>query len=378
MIFLAVSLVQLHLTRSIRLLRPSLQPHHRSPDCRLYFPIYQPTTTTIMGKAGRFACIFLPMAATIMSLVSLIIVGMGGTNKNSSALNNLYFFRANTSDIAVNGSLTDNLPHNDFTDAILGKVSNDVAQEALNIKDLYHVSLWNYCSGDFQKNSSGGMNDHITYCSPRQKQYWFNPVDVWHLNNSVTDRYFSKELRDGLNVYHSVAKWMYIAYIIAVVTTAAEILVGFTALFSRLGSLATTIVSSISSIFTIAFALTSTILYATLTGVFNNALKQYHIHGSMGRTIYVWVWLSVLFSWIAGIFWLFSSCCCSGRSDRIKGYSDGRRGRWGGKKEAPYTYERMPSPQPGFHPAHGAQGGVPMDNMQPGRHTAYEPYRQTV
>lgn len=328
-----------------------------------------------MGKAGRFACIFLPMAATIMSLVSLIVVGMGGTNKDSSALNNLYFFRANTSNIAVNGSLID-LPSNPLTDAILGKASNDVAQKALNIKDFYHVSLWNYCSGDFEKNSTGGLNDDVSYCSPRQKQFWFNPVDVWHLNNTATDKFFSKELRNGLKAYQSVAKWMYIAYIIAVISTAAEILVGFTALFSRAGSLATTIVSTVSSIFTIAFALTATILYATLTGVFNNALKQYRIRGSMGRTIYIWVWLSVLFSFTAGLFWLFSSCCCSGRSDRIKGYSDGRGGgRMRRGKEAPYTYERMPSPQPGFHPAHG---GVPMKNMQPGKHTAYEPFRQAV
>ena len=324
------------------------------------------------------------MAATIMSLVSLIIVGIGGTNMDSTALNNIYFFRANTSDIAVNATVGGNLniPQNALTDAIIGHASNDIAKNELNVKDFYHVSLWNYCSGDFQKNSSGGMNDHVTFCSPRQKQYWFNPVDVWHIpnntNNSITDKVFTKELRHGLDVYHSVAKWMYVAYVVAIITTIAEIVVGFTALFSRLGSLATTIVSSISSIFTIAFALTSTILYATLTGVFNNALQQYHVHGSMGHTIYVWVWLSVLFSWIAGIFWLFSSCCCSGRSDRIKGYNDGRGGRRSGK-EAPYSYERMPSPQPGFHPAHGGQGGVlPMENMQPGRHTAYEPYRQTV
>ena len=333
----------------------------------------------IMGKAGRFACIFLPMAATIMSLVSLIVVGLGGTNKNDSNLNSLYFFRANTSDISVDSSII-NIPDNPITDPIIGKGSNNVAQSILDIKDFYHVSLWNYCTGDFQKNSTGGVSDHVTECSPRKKQFWFNPVEIWHLNNSATDQFISKELKDGLKAYQTTAKWMYIAYIVAVITTCAEILVGFTALFSRLGSLATTIVSTISSLFTIAFALTATILYATLTGVFNHALKQYNIHGSMGRTIYVWTWLAVFFSWVAGLFWLFSSCCCSGRSDRIKGY--GRDGRVG--KEAPYTYERMPSPQPGFHPAQGynaggqQQQGLHMGSYPAGKQTAYEPYRQAV
>ena len=54
-------------------------------------------------------------------------------------------------------------------------------------------------------------------------------------------------------------------------------------------------------------------------------------------------------------------------------------------KEAPYTYERMPSPQPGFHPAQGysnaggqQQQGVHMGNIPAGKQTAYEPYRQAV
>ena len=313
------------------------------------------------------------MAATIASLVCLIVVGLGGTNKDSASLNSLYFFRANTSNIQINGAVID-LP--DVADNILGTGSNKVAQEALDIKDFYHVSLWNYCSGSFKKNSSGGMNDDVDFCSPRKKQFWFNPVDIWHLNNSVTDNFFSDELKNGLKAYHATAKWLYIAYIIAIITTCAEILVGFTALFSRLGSLATTIVSSISSLFTIAFALTATILYAVLTGVFDKALKDYQIQANMGRTIYVWTWLAVFFSWVAGIFWLFSSCCCSGRSDRIKGYD--RSGKVG-------KYERMPSPQPGYHRGSnsgggygGQQSGVLMGNMSAKRDTAYEPYRQTV
>ncbi|KAL8817754.1 MAG: hypothetical protein Q9191_008084 [Dirinaria sp. TL-2023a] len=324
-----------------------------------------------MGKLGRFACIFTPMALTIVSLVSLIIVGTGGTNKSSHVSNSLYFFRANTSDIHANSSIL-NLPKNALTDALL-KDAGTIASKELGIYDFYHVSLWNYCAGSYGKNSSGGTTENVTYCSPREKQFWFNPVDVWHLNNSVTDQYFSTELKDGLKAYKTTAKWMYIAYIVAVISTAAEILVGISALFSRLGSLATTIVSTVSSIFTIAFALTATILYATLTGSFNHALKQYNIHGKLGRDIYVWTWLAVAFSWAAGIFWLFSSCCCSGRSDRIKGYND-RKG--GG------SYQPMPTPMPGYqqpqpygHEAsYGQQNGVMMGNVG-ARQTSYEPFR---
>ena len=331
-----------------------------------------------MGRAGRFACVFVPMALTIGSLVCLVIVALGGTNKNNNFYNRLYFFRANTSHISVDPSLL-NLPSNSLTDTILNDTTS-VARSALGVKDFYHVSLWNYCSGDFQTNSSGSVTDHVTYCSPHQNEFWFNPVEVWGLNNTGIDHFFSRELRDGLNTYKTVAKWMFVAYLVALISTIAEILVGFLALFSRLGSLATTIVSTISSLFFIAFALTSTILYATLTGTFNDALKRYDIHGSLGRSIYVTIWLGVLFSLASGLFWLFSSCCCSGRSDKIRRYGDGPARSRFRDQQGPYQYERVESPlrggqQKGYQSGPGYQvPHMPLNNVG-NSSTAYEPFR---
>lgn len=323
-----------------------------------------------MGKAGRFACIFTPMAMTIASLVCLIIVGMGGTNKNNSDLNNLYFFRANTSDIVIKPEdISKDIPHNALTDAIINRTTA-AAKEALDVKAFYHVSLWNYCAGDFDKGS-----DKVTYCSPHKNEFWFNPVEVWGLNNTNIDQLFSKELRDGLNAYRVTAKWMFIAYLVALISTIVEILVGFFALFSRLGSLATTIVSTISSFFLIAFALTATILYSVLTGSFNTALKKYNIHGTMGKNMYVVVWLAVAFSLGAGIFWLFSSCCCSGRSNKIKyGDASGRKGAYErvddtyGHREGAVNFQTGPGYQAPHH-------GVPLNNVGQ-KQTAYEPYRR--
>ena len=328
------------------------------------------------------------MALTIASLICLIIVALGGTNKNNSSYNNLYFFRADTSNIDISPAL--NLP--DAVKDIPGSSSllNDTtkaATSALNISEVYHVSLWNYCSGDLKKNSTGGVTDHITFCSPHQNEFWFNPVEVWHLNNTLADQFLSKELKSGLDTYRTVAKWMFICYIVALISTIVEILVGILALFSRLGSLATTIVSTISSIFTIAFALTATILYSVLTGTFNDALKKYNIHGKMGRSIYITTWLAVVFSLGAGLFWLFSSCCCSGRSDRIKGYGDGPSRRKFRDEQGPYQYERVESPLrvgdghgpppyqtgPGYQ-APNAHHGVPLNNVG-NKSTAYEPFR---
>ena len=324
-----------------------------------------------MGKAGRFACIFTPMALTIASLVCLIIVGLGGTNKSNSTFNDLYFFRANTSSITVDP--TDlNLPSNDLTNAIIGQTT-DAVKQSLNIYDFYHISLWNYCAGNFTSDSTStsnsSMSDNVTYCSPHTNEFWFNPVDVWGLNNTGVDKFFSKELQDGLSAYKTTTKWMFIAYIVALIATIVEILVGFFALFSRLGSLATTIVSGISSLFYVAFALTSTILYSVLTGTFNTALSKYNIHGSLGHSVYVSIWLGTAFSLGAGLFWMFSSCCCSGRSDRIKGYGDSGPSRG-------HRYDRVGSPMPpqqGF--AYGQPAGHPMGPVGGQRQTSYEPFR---
>jgi len=50
-----------------------------------------------MGKAGRIACIFTPYALTIASAICLILVGLGCTNKNSTTLTDLHFFRVRMS-----------------------------------------------------------------------------------------------------------------------------------------------------------------------------------------------------------------------------------------------------------------------------------------
>lgn len=316
------------------------------------------------------------MALSIASLVCLVLVGLGGTNKNNNTYNNYYFFRANTSDITISPSdLPISIPDTPLTDGILNETTSAVAT-ALGIYDFYHVSLWNYCAGNYttESGNASSVTEKVTYCSERQNAFWFNPVDVWHLNNTNIDHFFSKELRSGLNTYRTVSRWMFIAYVVALISTIVEILVGFTALFSRLGSLATTVVSTVSSIFILGFALTSTILYSTLTGTFNHALTKYNVRGHMGHNMYVAAWLGTAFSLGAGLFWLLSSCCCSGRSDRMKGY-DKKSGKasgagWGRRKgskgvgmpfvgKTPYQYNRVESPERGGLSYGEPAGGYP-------------------
>ncbi|KKY25179.1 putative integral membrane protein [Phaeomoniella chlamydospora] len=247
-------------------------------------------------------------------------------------------------------------------------------------------------------------------------------MEVWGLNSTSLEDLFPTALKKGLKIYQKVSHWMVIAYICAFALTLSEIVVGFFAICSRLGSLATTIVSSLSSLFIFASTLTSTILFATLTGTFNSVLKSYGIKASMGHSTFVATWLAVAFSWAAGFFWLLSVCCCSGRSPYHKNAERGRGlGALTGQRSIPaekplYNYERVESPymsgaqQSGvtrdvpatspyknepysndynhtYHNGYGYAGGpnhhynenVPMNNLKhasPKRKTAFEPFRQ--
>ncbi|KAJ9220947.1 hypothetical protein DTO207G8_2643 [Paecilomyces variotii] len=320
-----------------------------------------------MGKAGRIVCIFTPYLLTIASLICLILVGVGCTNKNSSTLNNLYFFRADLQNLTttasdVSSTLSSALGASD-TSSNLSSLLNE-AEKELNLKDFYDIGLFGYCDGDV-------TNDEFktTNCSKAKAGFWFNPVQVWNLNGTGIEDILPDSLQKELNTYKAVTKWMFIAYIIAFAATVVELVVGLTAICSRLGSCITSLVSTVSLLFTIAASVTATAMYVVLTNAFNKELKSYGITGSMGRNMYVTTWLAVAFSLAASLFWMLSSCCCSGSSPR------GNRRNRGvvGAEKAPYTYEPVGSTY-----AHGANQEYPANVPAPAhnmRTTAYEPYR---
>jgi len=299
------------------------------------------------------------MGLTIASLVCLLLVFMGGLNKNDSNLSSLWFFKADTSGFVSNPNF-DVVPGTNIDNALLQAFRTSASSNKL--QDFYTVSLWNYCSGD-----KNGDSEKITYCSPRKANFWFNPEEVWGLNNTAAQNLFPKKLQDGLDVYEKVAKWMFVAYTLAFWITVGEIVVGIFAIFSRWGSFVTTIVSTASTVMVIAASATATALYGTLTATFNTVLKPYNIKAHLGNRMLGITWLAVAFSVGAGLFWLFSTCCCSGESKkRVK------------VEKTPYTYERVASPYMGANDAGHHDHGVPLQamNRQSQGHTgAYEPFR---
>lgn len=124
--------------------------------------------------------------------------------------------------------------NNDLLDALTGAASSK------ELKGFYQVGLWSYCEGE----KKDGV-EKITYCSSSKTQFWFDPIEVWGLKNTSVQNVLGDDLQKGLNTYKKVAGWMNWAFIIATILTAAEFVVGFFAIFSRWGSLVTTILSTV-------------------------------------------------------------------------------------------------------------------------------------
>jgi hypothetical protein len=229
------------------------------------------------------------------------------------------------------------------------------------IVDFYQVGLWSYCSG--KKDKTTGV-ESITFCSSSKSNFWFDPFAVWNLKNTTAQNVIGdSKLEKGLNTYKKVSGWMIWSFGIALVLAAAEFIIGFFAIFSRWGSLVTTIVSTAQTLFIFAAAITATTVYGVLVGVFETALKDIHVEATMGKKMLSVVWLAVAFSLASGIFWLASVCCCSGKSAHKKVSVE----------KSPYTYERVASPA---FPAHQGQQHTGFAGASHGAQpTAYEPFR---
>ncbi|KAI9807848.1 MAG: hypothetical protein M1825_005153 [Sarcosagium campestre] len=318
-----------------------------------------------MGKAGRVACIITPMLLTFASLVCLLLVELGGTNQGSAPLSSLYFLKVDPSGISDGKlDLPDLIPNTKVDNNLIGSALKDILKngtDKVEIDHVYTVSLWNYCYGDIKKN-----NYEVKKCMRPYSGFWFNPIKAFGLEDLAPVSSYPKEVRDGLNVIKNVSKWMFAAYAIAFFVTLAELVCGFFAIFSRWGSFVTSILSGISTFATIAAAGTATGLYATLMGTINASLGKTGVKASLGRNMMTTTWLAVAFSIAAGLFWVISICCCSGRSGHKKVKVE----------KTPYTYERVASPYLG--PASGPSPAVPMQQYNTGHKSqAYEPYRST-
>jgi len=111
----------------------------------------------VMKRATRTRWIWCLITSFFLlcSVVFLILVEVGNT-KSTGLVRDWYFLRLDVSNV-----VPASVPN--FT------LLNSIAR-SLGLHDFYQVGLWNFCEG---YKAQG-----VTYCSPTQTLYYFNPVAI--------------------------------------------------------------------------------------------------------------------------------------------------------------------------------------------------------
>lgn len=322
---------------------------------------------------GRFFCVSIPFVLTIASLVFLLLAVLSVSYPLFS-VNTKDFSMSITTLGSLSGlSLTDiqNLPQ---TEADLLSEVNVTAAD-LGLADSYAFYLFTFSSTIAGKTTKAATA--FDYASR------FNASTLAAVAESKgIEAAVPKAVNSALTVFATLIKWSEIVFIIACALGGITLLVGFIGFCSRMGSCCTYIICSMNTIASIAFGGLCTAIALIAVGAFT-AFKRWGLNATLGTTFLTLIWLGVVFSVAAGLFWLFSACCCA--SDR-KERRDKRFSVAGSEK-------RFSSASAPYHPVHdpflapGQQSGIyngqpqhsyPLQPIPYKSTAAYEPYKTSV
>jgi len=293
-----------------------------------------------MGTLGRFACILTPMLLTLVSLICIIMIIVGGTNQNNAWISDTYFIGIDTRNIKVAGS---------------------TGGSALGLDDFYSIHLWNYCSGNITVDG-GTETWTVSECQTPSSSFYFDIYQIFNVGSSggIQESDIPEPVVKVTKAVKAISTTMIAMFCCAMAATVVTFVIGWFGLLSRWGSCVTTIFADVAFLFLLSAGSIATALYFTLREGFNKGLSFGAVAVTNKRTFTV-LWIGIGLSFLACLFWMFSTCCCSGRSKRIMGDNNKSRNY----EKAPYTYERAPP----F--AATSQGNAPGAQAS----TGYEPYR---
>ncbi|KAL7269519.1 hypothetical protein RUND412_007814 [Rhizina undulata] len=305
-----------------------------------------------MGKLGRFACILTPMLCTLLSLILTMIILVGGTNKSSAPVSNVYFFLIDTRYIQTPSSLS-LLDSTTLDDALLKTGLNSTTASEWGLKDFYTSSLWNYCGGTV---SNGTWT--IDECGTPSANYSFDPVTIIESSGTHSVE-FPTSVKNIIKAIHVTSRVMIACYLIGFMATALTFVIGWFGLLSRWGSCVTTIIADIAFFFLLTASIIATAIYVALRTAFNKVLEDFAVKAYINNNTLAIAWAGVGFALAASVFWMLSTCCCSGRTSRVMNAR---------APAEPRGYQRVASPYEG-------SASVPMTHVQGGKAAGFEPYR---
>ncbi|KAK4216031.1 integral membrane protein [Rhypophila decipiens] len=360
-----------------------------------------------MANLGRYACVAIPFLLTLASLISLLIAGLAGVADKS-----LYMFQVNTTDLSISPVNIENVLdkitsraafaqdlHNaegildDVKDAVgdkAGDVIDDVKDAVANnpdggnltaadlgLFDLYDIGLWGYCYTP-KNGSRACTKSQFNWAEKELNTTTTQLNDLIQLANSAGGQNITlpKEISEAVKTFGTVTRWTEIVFIIAYIALGVELFFGIFANCTRVFSCITALIAVVATVAVCSAAALATATSAIVVGAVETTAKFYGVQASINTKFLAAVWIAAAFAIAAGLFWMFTCCCCapdhSSRKSRSS-YRDSTHEKLipGG---ASGPYQPVPGGNTGYSAQYPAAAPQSYGYAAPAHDARYEPY----
>ncbi|KAF5713869.1 integral membrane protein [Fusarium mundagurra] len=278
---------------------------------------------------GRFFCVLLPFVLTVGSIIFLLVGALAGVADKS-----LYIFRIDVKNLSISpadvGNIIDNLDLKNLKldtrdvpviEERADKVKDNITAELLGLDKYYDINLWGFCKTD---------SDGKRKCEKPEFDWANKKLNTSYLIGADKNVQIElpDEIQDALKAFKTVTKWTQVVYIAAFIALAAEIILGIFSNCSRIFSCLTWIVAGIASTLVIAAVVLSGVFAGTVVGAVEGTAKFYGVKGDINGRFFACVSIAAAFAIAAGLFWMFTICCCKPESrsrDKKNRRSDGEK-----------------------------------------------------
>ncbi|KAK3310636.1 SUR7/PalI family-domain-containing protein [Chaetomium strumarium] len=219
--------------------------------------------------------------------------------------------------------------------------TTNITAKDLGLYDIYDVNPWNYCYT---------AHNGTRACTKPAFDWATNALNTTtgDINSMITATGLNvtlpKEITDAVKAFGTVSKWTQIVFIIAYIALGVELFFGLFANCSRAFSCVTWLISAIATTAVGAAAGLATATSVVVVGAVEASAKVYGVDAHFNTTYLAIIWLGAAFAIAAGLFWMFTICCCapdhsSRRSGRGSRHSDTEKLMSGGT-----GYQRLSEP----------------------------------
>lgn len=227
-----------------------------------------------------------------VAVIFLVLLQISGTY-NKHLLRDWYFIRLDLSNV---------VPSSVPNFALI----NTIAQ-TLGLHDFYQVGLWNFCEGY--------KGEGVTYCSPPETLYWFNPVEI--LRNELlagASINLPADINDILDLIRLVSNWMFGLFLTGTVLSFVLIFAMPLSIFTRWLALPVAILAFLNALFVTVAAVLATVMFV----IFKNTISgvaELNIGAEIGTTMFAFMWVASAFTIFAWLVQMGLCCCCASRRD---------------------------------------------------------------